>query len=133
MRKVLVPELQPGCCSRCLSAPGENRDYFIDPGFNTFDGVIYLCNKCIADIAKIAGEYISLDEHEKKRREWIDILQQYHDMKEKYDNLIKEIGETVERAASRDADSKPNGDKPSFALGGGTFSFPSISDAIAIN
>jgi hypothetical protein len=129
MRKVLIPELQPGCCVRCLSAPGENRDYFIDPGFNTFDGIVYLCDRCVADLVKVDGRYISVAEHEKKRLEWIDVLTQFHEMKAKYDSLIKEIGETVERASARDVNTKSDGDKSAFAFGTG-IAFGTKADAV---
>ena len=52
-----VPVMLPGICARCRCNE-QAREYFVDTGFDLeFEGVCYICNKCLEDIAKASGEF----------------------------------------------------------------------------
>lgn len=48
------PALNPGMCYKCRSGPeAGNRTYYVDLGIDVdYEGVMYLCNFCLADVIK---------------------------------------------------------------------------------
>jgi hypothetical protein len=52
-----IPALPPGVCFRCRVGSEQNkREYFVDTGISLdWEGVIYLCNMCLDDIARTTG------------------------------------------------------------------------------
>ena len=61
------PHLHPYICARCRVGDQPNREYFVDTGIDfDWEGVVYLCNTCLKDIALTTGDYFTkaqLDEY----------------------------------------------------------------------
>lgn len=63
MKLVAIPHLPPFCCGKCGATEG-TRDYWIDTDIDAevpshADGRIFICNKCILDLAEIDPQIIS--------------------------------------------------------------------------
>lgn len=50
-------------CFKCRAGEGV-RDFFVDLGFDTdYEGTVYLCNDCMADIGILSNTYITVPRH----------------------------------------------------------------------
>lgn len=55
------PFQQPGICCRCRVGGSADRKYFVDTGVSyDYEGVLYFCNMCLADIVHTSEDYLSL-------------------------------------------------------------------------
>lgn len=56
------PALPPNICCRCrcTETAETKREYFVDVGVSfDWEGVVYLCDKCLEDICKATGEFFT--------------------------------------------------------------------------
>lgn len=90
------PALPPGICYRCRVSEHAGREYFVDTGISIdWEGVIYLCNMCLKDLARSTGEFFTKDEVDELLGIQTDIVeraQQSLNYMEKFSDWLKAFG-----------------------------------------
>lgn len=59
-----TPPMYPFQCASCLLTHNEEITYFIDTGISHDPptGVVYICNRCLAEMNRVSGKYLPTDE-----------------------------------------------------------------------
>jgi len=98
--KMDKPHMHPYICGRCLCGVQANREYFIDTGITyDYEGNVYLCNMCLKDMAKAAGEFFTKDEVDLLLSVQSEAIGSASQLKKDWDNLVvyaKEHGINLE-------------------------------------
>lgn len=77
------PPSHPYMCMKCRNG-AETREYFIDTGMQVeWEGLIYLCNECMHDIALACGIYITREYSNTLLADQADMVSKYYDMVDK--------------------------------------------------
>jgi hypothetical protein len=59
----LDPAGPPHVCIKC-GAHAQIRKWFVDIGTETeWEGIVYICNSCMADIVKVTPDFLSVEAH----------------------------------------------------------------------
>lgn len=81
------PPAMPHTCIKC-GAHAQIRDWFVDIGAEVeWEGYIYLCNSCLADIVRVTPDFLSVDAHREIVAEYMARMDELSELKKKFNTM----------------------------------------------
>jgi hypothetical protein len=77
----------PHTCIKC-GAHAQIRDWFVDIGAEVeWEGYVYLCNSCLADIIRVTPDFLSVEAHKQIVAEYMARMDELSELKKKFNTM----------------------------------------------
>ena len=81
------PPAMPHTCIKC-GAHAQIRDWFVDIGAEVeWEGYVYLCNSCLADIIRVTPDFLSVEAHKQIVAEYQARMDELSELKKKFNTM----------------------------------------------
>jgi hypothetical protein len=81
------PPAMPHVCIKC-GAHAQIRDWFVDIGAEVeWEGYVYLCNSCLADIIRVTPDFLSVEAHKQIVAEYQARMDELSELKKKFNTM----------------------------------------------